>query len=160
MADEHSVQMASAILDELTTLLNAEIRAGQGFDNNSVMALIKAWTKVGMYTHGIGYHRKSAGLYVMKRDQAPDPGKRSRTLLAALEAYESVLDKNGATDGDFFNRADQAMLNFVWEYRKQVAGRTDKGKSEADFVSQLMKWLSLSDDKAMQEVVSNMERSI
>jgi hypothetical protein len=160
MADEHNVQVASEILDELTTLLNAEIRANQGFDNNSVMALIKAWTKVGMLTHGVSYHRKSAGLYVMKRDPAPSPGKRSRTLLSALEAYESVLERSGTTDGDFFNRADQAMLDFVWEYRKHVTGRTDRGKSEADFVSQLMKWLSLSDDQAMQAEASNMDRSI
>jgi hypothetical protein len=96
----------------------------------------------------------------MKRDPTPSPGKRSRTLLAALEAFESVMDRNGTTDGDFFQRADRAMLDFVWEYRKSVTGRTDRGKSEADFVAQLMKWMALSDDQAMQEEVTNMDRSI
>jgi hypothetical protein len=160
MADEHNVELASAVLDELTTVLNGDIRRGQGFDNDSVMWLIKAWTKVGMLIHGKSFHRQSAAYYVMKRDPTPSPGKRSRTLLAALEAFESVMDRNGTTDGDFFQRADRAMLDFVWEYRKSVTGRTDRGKSEADFVAQLMKWMALSDDQAMQEEVTNMDRSI
>ena len=160
MADEHSVELASAILDELTTVLNGDITRGQGFDNDSVMWLIKAWTKVGMLTHGKSFHRQSAAYYVMKRDPTPSPGKRSRTLLTALEAFESVLDRDGTTEGDFFQRADRAMLDFVWEYRKSVTGRTDRGKSDADFVAQLMKWMALSDDQAMQEEVTNMDRSI
>jgi hypothetical protein len=160
MADEHSVQLASAILDELTTVLNAEIRRGQGFDNDSIMGLIKAWTRVGMLTHGKAFHRQSAAYYVMKGEPAPIPGKRSRTLLSALEAFESALDRNGTTEGDFFQRADRAMLDFVWEYRKSVTGRTDRGRSEADFVAQLMRWMALTDDQAMQEEVTNMDRSI
>jgi len=160
MADRHNVELASAILDELTTVLNADIRRGQGFDNDSVMWLIKAWTKVGMLTHGQAFHRQSAAYYVMKREPTPSPGKRSRTLLLALEAFESVLDRDGTTDGDFFQRADRSMLDFVWEYRKSVTGRTDRGKSETDFVAQLMKWMALSDDQAMQEEVTNMDRSI
>ena len=160
MADKHNVELASAILDELTTVLNADIRRGQGFDNDSVMWLIKAWTKIGMLTHGKAFHRQSAAYYVMKRDPTPSPGKRSRTLLVALEAFETVLDRDGTTEGDFFQHADRAMLDFVWEYRKAVTGRTDRGKSEADFVAQLMKWMSLSDDQAMQEEVTNMDRSI
>ena len=160
MADEHSVEVASAILDELTTELSADIGRGQGFDNDSVMWLIKAWTKIGMLTHGKAFHRQSAAYYVMKRDPTPSPGKRSRTLLVALEAFETVLDRDGTTEGDFFQHADRAMLDFVWEYRKAVTGRTDRGKSEADFVAQLMKWMSLSDDQAMQEEVTNMDRSI
>ena len=159
MADQHNLEVASAILDELTDRLNADIRGGKGFDNNSVMWLIKAWTKVGIRTHGPGFHRQASAYYVMKRDPTPAPGKRSHTLLAALEAYENVLERNGITDGDFFQRADRAMLDFVWEYRKQVTGRTDRGKSEQDFVAQLMKWMSLSADQVMQEAVTAMDRS-
>ena len=160
MADEHNVEVASAILDELTDRLSVEIKLGKGFDNDSVMGLIKAWTRVGMLTHGKAFHKQAAAYYVMKREPAPSPGKRSHTLLAALEAFETVLDRDGTTEGDFFQRADRAMLDFVWEYRKAVTGRTDRGKSEADFVAQLMKWMALSDDQAMQEEVSNMDRSI
>ena len=159
MADEQNVALASAILDELTSRLNAEIRSSQGFDNNSVMWLIKAWTKVGVLTHGAGFHRKASAYYVMKRDPTPSTGKRSRTLLSALESYESILDRSGTTDGDFFQRADQAMLDFVWEYRKAVTGRTDRGRSEADFVAQLMTWMSQSADQVMKAVVTNMDRS-
>ena len=160
MADAHSVELASAILDELTTRLNSIIKSSLGFDNNSVMWLIKAWTKVGVLTHGAGFHKKASAYYVMKRDPTPSTGKRSRTLLSAMEAFENVLDNNKTTEGDFFQRADRAMLDFVWEYRKQVTGRTERGKSEADFVAQLMKWMALSDDQAMQEEVTNMDRSI
>ena len=159
MADEHSVQLASAILDELTERLNAEIKLGKGFDNNSVMWLIKAWTKVGILTHGPGFHRKASGYYVMNRAPDPSPGKRSRVLLSALEAFETVLDRDGTTEGDFFQRADVAMRDFVWEYRQAVTGRTDRGRSEADFVAQLMKWMSLSADEVMKAVVTNMDRS-
>ena len=160
MADEHSVQLASAILDELTERLNAEIKLGKGFDNNSVMWLIKAWTKVGILTHGPNFHRQASAYYVMNRAPNPSPGKRSHVLLSALEAFETILDRDGTTEGDFFHRADQAMLDFVWEYRQKVAGRTDRGRSEADFVAQLMRWMSLSDDQVMTEVVTNMDRSI
>jgi hypothetical protein len=159
MADQHSVQLASAILDEITDRLNAEIKLGKGFDNDSVIGLVKAWTKVGILTHGPGFHRQASAYYVMKRDPAPSPGKRSHVLLSALEAFETVLDRDGTTDGDFFQRADRAMLDFVWEYRKAVTGRTDRGKSEADFVAQLMKWMSLSSDEVMKAVVTNMDRS-
>ena len=158
MADQHNTELASAILDELTDRLNGDIRAGMGFDNNSVMWLIKAWTKVGILTHGPGFHRQASAYYVMKREPAPAHGKRSHTLLSALEAYENVVEQNGITDGDFFRRADQALLDFVWEYRKQVTGRTDRGKSEQDFVAQLMKWMSLSPDQVMEQVVTNMDR--
>jgi hypothetical protein len=159
MPDEHSKELASAIMDELTTVLNADIKAG-GFDNDSVMWLIKAWTKVGMLTHGPAFHKQKAAYYVMKRDPTPSPGKRSRTLLAALEAFETVMNRDGTTEGDFFQRADRAMLDFVWEYRKAVTGRTDAGKSEADFVARLMKWMALSDDQAMKEEVTAMDRSL
>ena len=159
MADEHSVQLASAILDELTTRLNSVIRSSQGFDNNSVMWLVKAWTKVGVLTHGADFHKKASAYYVMKRDPTPSTGKRSRTLLAAMEAFETILERDKTTEGDFFQRADKAMLDFVWEYRKAVTGRTDKGKSEKDFVAQLMTWMSKTGNQVMAEVVTNMDRS-
>jgi hypothetical protein len=52
------------------------------------------------------------------------------------------------------------MLDFVWEYRKAVTGRTDRGKSERDFVAQLMQWMALSEDQVAKEVVTNMDRSL
>jgi len=159
MADKHNIEIAMMVLDELTTRLNNEIRAGQGFDNDSVMWLIKAWTKVGLYTHGPGFHKRASAYYVMSREPSPATGKRSKVLLAALDAYLSVLQNSGITGGDFFQRADQAMLDFVWEYRKAVKGRTDRGKSEREFVAQLMKWMSLSEQQVMEEVVTNMDRS-
>jgi hypothetical protein len=159
MADQHNIDVAVAILDELTSRLNTVIRSGVGFDNNSVMWLIKAWTKVGLRTRGPGFHRKASAYFVMKREPSPASGKRSLVLLSALEAYETMVGKQGITDGDYFQRADKAMLDFVWEYRKAVTGRTDRGKSEQEFVAQLMRWMSLSEDQVAKEVVTNMDRS-
>ncbi len=159
MATQQDKDVAASILDELTTQLNNNIRSG-GFNHDSVMWLIKAWTKVGMRLRGPGFHRQSAAYYIMKRDPTPSVGKRSKTLLAAMEAFETVLEKNGTTDGDFFNRSDRAMLDFVWEYRKQLGLAGDRGKSEQAFTSLLMRWNSLTADQVQKEVVTNMDRSI
>ena len=96
----------------------------------------------------------------MKRDPTPTNEKRSKKLLSAMEAYQNVLEKNGTTNGDFFNRADKAMLDFVWEYRKQISGLSDRGKTEHAFVLLLERWKSLSADQVNKEVVTNMDRSI
>ncbi|HEY1336179.1 MAG TPA: hypothetical protein VGF59_01650 [Bryobacteraceae bacterium] len=160
MADQHDVEVAIDILDELTTRLNGIIKSGAGFDNNSVMWLIKAWTKAGLRTRGPGFHRKESAYFVMSREPSPASGKRSLVLLSALEAYETMVEKHGITEGDYFQRADKAMLDFVWEYRKAVTGRTDRGKSERDFVAQLMQWMALSEDQVAKEVVTNMDRSL
>jgi hypothetical protein len=94
----------------------------------------------------------------MKRDPTPISGKRSLALRSAMDAYSTMLSRHGTTDGDYFQRADKAMLDFVWEYRKAVTGRTDRGKSEKEFVAQLMRWMSLSEDQAAREVLTNLEQ--
>src|SRR5580658_2213878 len=108
-------EIALADLDELTSQLKRNIDNG-GFDNTSVMWLIKAWTKIAILTNGPGIHKKMAGYFVMKRDPTKTSGKskRSKDLLNSLEDYETMVQKNGITGGDFFNRADKAMLDFVW----------------------------------------------
>jgi hypothetical protein len=152
MGDDTKLGIAIADLDELIDALQADIKSG-GFDNDSVMWLIKAWTKVVVLARGGGYHKKASAYFIMKREPPKIPGKRSAELLRALEAFSNLLEK-GVTEGDFFNRADQAMLNFVWDYRQHLTG-----KQETDFVHKLTKWMSLTEEKAMQEVVTNMDRS-
>jgi hypothetical protein len=158
MADQYSIDAAVLILDEFTNRLNIIMRSGAGFDNDSVMWMIKAWTKVGLLTRGPGFHRRTSAYYVMKRDPTPISGKRSLALRSAMDAYSTMLSRHGTTDGDYFQRADKAMLDFVWEYRKAVTGRTDRGKSEKEFVAQLMRWMSLSEDQAAREVLTNLEQ--
>jgi hypothetical protein len=157
MADQIQKDIAVATLDEVTERL-AKIMKNGGFDNASVIWLIKAWTKVGVRLRGGGYHRLTMAYYVMKRDPAASKEKRSRALLSALEAFTTMLSKHGTTEGDYFNRVDQLMRDFVWEYRKQLALRPDKGKSEKEFVTLLTNWQSKSAEQVLKEVVVNMDR--
>ena len=56
MASQQDKDIAVMILDDLTTRLNTNIREG-GFNNDSVIWLIKAWTKAGMRLNGPNFHR-------------------------------------------------------------------------------------------------------
>ena len=157
-----NVDIATTYLDELTTALKSDIDSGEGFDNKSVMWLIKAWTKIAILTNGPGVHKKASAYYIMKREptQLGANSKRSKELLMYLNAYLSLLEHNGTTGGDYYTRADRAMLDFVWEYRKAITGqKEDSGKGEADFVRQIQQWMALSEDQVMKQVVFNMDRS-
>ncbi len=141
-------------MDELTAALSKDIEKG-GFDNAAVMWLIKGWTKIAIMTNGAGYHKRASAYFMMKGDPPKlDPkSKRSKILLRALEGYQQIMENNGTTGGDFFQRADRGMLDFVWDYRKSA------GKNEPDFVHQLQQWQGLSEDKVMQTEVFAMDRS-
>ncbi len=157
MAEQIQKDMAVAILDEVTERLSRMVKQG-GFDNASVIWLIKAWTKVGVRLRGHGYHRQSMAYYTMKRDAQPTKEKRSRMLLNAMEAFASMLSRHGTTEGDYFNRVDQVMRDFVWDYRKQVSLQPDKGKSEKEFVAMMVDWQNKSAEQVMNEAVAGVER--
>jgi hypothetical protein len=146
--------LANAYLDEITDVLLGYIKSG-GFDNKSVMWLIKAWTKIGIITSGneTGFHKTTAAYYMMKRTPPPSTSKRSRTLLNNLEYYEQWLPNNPTTGGDFFKRANDAMLNFVWEYRQNISGVQEK-----QFVLELQKWASLTGEAANKQIVFKMDQ--
>ncbi|HEX3878163.1 MAG TPA: hypothetical protein VHW24_14325 [Bryobacteraceae bacterium] len=152
MAD---IDLAIADMDELTTVLDNDIKNG-GFDVDGVMWLIKAWTKVAVITNGPGIHKRMAGYYIMKRDPSKlgPQQKRSRVLKNAMDAYQQMMENNKTTKGDFFQRADTAMLDFVWEFRKSL-----KGNMEADFVRQLQLWLQLTEDQVMHTPIFKMDQA-
>jgi len=153
MGDDSRLDIAIADLDELTDVLASDIRGGGFGDNNSVLYLLKAWDKVATIVLGGNYHKRATAQWVMKRVPPKIAGKRSAELLHTLEAYYNVLEKNHTRGGDFFNRADQAMTNFVWDYRQNISG-----KREAEFVHELQKWMTLSEEQMIGEVVTNMDR--
>lgn len=157
MANEHQVSVASAVLDELTRRLRDMTKKG-GFDNKSVIWLAKAWIKVGMALRGPTFHRQAAGYYIMKREPAAIAGKRSLALLTAMEAFERMLNQLKTTEGDFFNRADNSMRDFVWEYRKQLGLKPDRGQSEKEFVGMLTSLQNMSSDQLNREMATGMER--
>ena len=124
------------------------------------MWLIKAWSKIGLLLRGPGFPNTRVGYYVMNRKPSPATGKRSHTLLRQAEDFETYFQNNKIAEGDFFRRVDDSMRDFVWEYKLHLVGRTDKGYSEKDFTSQLMKWWSMSDEQIRQAPVFNMDRSL
>ncbi len=160
MLDQYAVEIGITFLDEFTSTLLSDTRSGKGFDNKSVMWLIKAWSKIGLLLRGPGYPNRVVGYYVMNRKPDPSTGKISHTLLREAEDFETYFQNNKIAEGDFFNRVETAMRNFVWEYKLHLPGQTDKRYSEKDFTAQLMNWWSKSDDQIRQEPVFNMDRSL
>jgi hypothetical protein len=94
----------------------------------------------------------------MKRLPPPLTGKlkRSQLLSRALDDYRNTL-KPGAESGEYFRRADEAMRNFVWDYRQHIAGDVNK---ETVFVHEINKIMKEGRDGIMKEEVFKMDQSI
>lgn len=157
MATDFDKDIASAILDELETQLKAWIKRG-GFDNKAVIWMIKAWTKAGMYLRGDSYHAKCCTYFRMKRTPQPTHQKRSQVLLSAINAYTDMLNKHGTTEGDFFNRAERAMIDFVWEYHSHISQLADRNRTENEFIAMLVRWQNLTVEEVKKQAVTGSER--
>ncbi|MCL4795318.1 MAG: hypothetical protein KJZ84_12220 [Bryobacteraceae bacterium] len=157
MSTQIKKDIAVAILEEFVQGLQTATKNG-GFNNKTMIWLIKAWSKAGIHLRGPGYHRLIAAYYIMKRDPAPSAQKKSQVLLLAMQGFLNMLSRHGISEGDYFNRADRAMTDFVWEYRKYVAQQPDGGKSEQEFVNLLTAWRSTPPEQLMKEVITNMDR--
>jgi hypothetical protein len=151
MADYTNIAGATEDLDELIDVLEADIKKG-GFENDDVIWMIKVWTKVTILA---GLTNTLKAYWAMKRAPSKIAGKRSQALLRALEDYSKALENSNTKSGDFFHRANDAMLNFVWDYRQHISG-----KQEADFVHQIQVFMTLSTDKFMQETLTKMDQSL
>lgn len=150
MADYKNIDVAIEDLDELIEVLEADIKQG-GFDNDGVIWMIKVWTKVTILA-GINNNNIKA-FWIMKRAPSKITGKRSQVLLRALEDYSNFLEKPGTRSGDFFTRVNDAMLNFVWDYRQHLSS-----KQEMDFVNQLHRFIGLKTEQLMQEALTKMDQ--
>ena len=149
MADYKNIDVAIEDLDELIEVLKAEIKQG-GFENDDVIWLIKVWTKVTILA---GLNNNLKNYWIMKRAPSKITGKRSQVLLRALEDYSNFLEKPGTRSGDFFNRANDAMLNFVYDYRQHLSN-----KEEIDFINQLHRFMGLNTEQLMQEALTKMDQ--
>lgn len=147
-----NIDVAVAELDEMTSFLINNSKGKHGFENDDVIWLIKAWTKVVI---NLGLLNELRPYWVMKRVPPKIGGRRSEVLMRALDDYGSILEKTKSPTGDFYVRAREAMVNFVWEYRLRISGET-----EQDFVHQIQKIVAMSNDALMKEEVMNMDRSI
>jgi len=77
-------------------------------------------------------------------------------LLRALEDYSNVLGP-GTESGDYLRRADEAMRNFVWDYRQHIADDVNRG---TDFVHQINQFMSEGRDGLMKDEVFPMDQSL
>ena len=154
MADNYLIDVAIANLDELVDGVGAIIKRG-GFDreHKGIMWMLKGWIKVAVLANHPEYHTQASAYFVMKRDPAPFTGSRSKTLLRDMDSFRTMLANHRITHGDFFNRVDSGLRDFVWEYRKHLTG-----KSALDFEGKLMNLRSLSKDQVMKEVLFKMDQ--
>jgi hypothetical protein len=132
---EKNLDLAGDGLNQLVEGVEACMNGG-GFNNKNVIWMIKAWTEVNLLA---GLTLRSYGYWQMKRLPAPlaKGQKRSQVLLRALDQYLQTLGP-GRESGDYWVRADEAMLNFVWDYRQHILDDVDK---ETDFVHQIMQFM-------------------
>jgi len=153
-ANYKNLDLAVADLDEMIDTLDGFMKRG-GFDNDCVIYLIKAWSKVNILS---GLNLESFAYWRMKRLPPPLHGKqkRSQLLSRALDDYRNTL-KPGAESGDYFRRADEAMLNFVWDYRQHIA---DDVNRETGFVGEINKIMTEGRNGIMKEEVFKMDQSI
>jgi hypothetical protein len=150
MSDYKNIDVAVLDLDELIERLDYFIKKG-GFDNDAVVWLIKVWTKVVIR---LGNTTGLSAYWVMKRTPSKIATKRSLELDHALDAYSHVVGDPNTRFGDFFRRVNDAMLNFVWDYRQHISGQ-----QETDFVHKVQNFMGLSVDKLMQEMIFKMDQS-
>jgi hypothetical protein len=154
MADNYSIDIAISHLDELVDGAGSIIKRG-GFDreHKGIIWMLKGWIKVAVLANHPDYHKQATAYFVMKRDPAPFAGSRSKALLRDMDAFRTMLSNHRITHGDYFNRVDSGLRDFVWEYRKHL-----NGKSATDFESKLMNLRSISKEELMKEVLFKMDQ--
>lgn len=125
----------------------------QGFHTDDVIFMIKLWEKALIVR--LGMDNKDWVYYTMKRDPPPLPGKkkkRSDVLWDAIERYR----QNHMDNFDAFRQAQEAMRNFVWEYRK---GLTDVDDS-TEFVHKVQRIIAGGKKGLAKEPLLPFERGI
>jgi len=149
-----NLALALTDLDELIDTLDGYIKRS-GFDNDGVMYLIKGWAKVNILS---GLNLDSLPYWRMKRTPPALVGKlkRSQVLSRSLDDYRNTLGP-GTESGDYFRRADEAMLNFVWDYRLHIA---DDVNQETDFAHKINALIAEGRDGLMKDEVFKMDQSI
>ena len=99
------------------------------FDNDQVVWLIKAWSKVKPV---VGAKRGRLGILAIQVGPSKTcrEEKRSQVLRRALVDYLRTL-KPGNESGDYYRRAERALLDFVFDYRQHIVGDVN---GNTDFV--------------------------
>jgi|HubBroStandDraft_2_1064218.scaffolds.fasta_scaffold252570_1 hypothetical protein len=126
--------MAKKTLDLLEdTIIGCQPRKSgpglhQGFHNDDVILMIKLWEKAIILR--LGFSDRDWAVYTSNREppKLAAGQKRSEVLLRAIDVFTHNLDNL-----DWYHQAQQAMLNFVLEYRMDLTDVNDR----TDFVTTL-----------------------
>jgi hypothetical protein len=149
-----NIDIANQDLGELIDTLDVYMKR-RNFDNDSVIYLIKAWSKVNILS---GFNLESLPSWRMKQIPPKLVGKlkRSQVLSRALDDYRNML-ASGNVYVDYFRRADEAMRNFVWDYRQHIV---DDVNLETDFAHKVNLLISEGRNGLMKDEVFKMDQSI
>ena len=139
-------------LEEMVDVLDVDIR-NRNFDNDQVVWLIKAWSKVNLLS---GLNVDSWGYWLFKWNPPRLVGKekRSQVLRRALVDYLYTL-KPGNESGDYYRRAERALLDFVFEYHQRIV---EDVNANNDFVHQIQQLLSAGRKGLMETAVFKMDQ--
>jgi hypothetical protein len=134
--DFKNLDVAVAELEEIVEVLDIDIRKAK-VDNDHGVWLIKGWSKVNLLSE---LNVDSWGYWLFKWNPPKLVGKekRSQLLRRALVDYLRTL-KPGNESGDYYRRAERALLDFVFDYRQHIVGDVN---ANTDFVHQLQRLLS------------------
>jgi len=151
-----NIEAAVDDLDVLIKFLGTKVKPpGFDKDHKDILWLIKAWIKIAILANHPDYHKLASAYLVMKRDPAPYNGSRVAALLRDIDAFQTVLERDKTTHGDFFDRVDRGLRDFVWSYRKGLSG-----KSAESFEQKLLARTALSKDQVMKEKIFPGEQEI
>jgi|ERR1700722_10106529 hypothetical protein len=162
-------EIVIAYLGELDTALSGDIamhargdKNHKGFDNDAMIWYIMAWTKIAIITNG-GSYRRSSSAFLDKRDLPKLSAKwtRSKEAERQMSIYADYVGNGNSITGDFFQRADKAMMDFFCDYRQHTVGMDEDGSNgEKDFILKVKQFTVLSPDEVRKKVIFNMDRSI
>jgi hypothetical protein len=136
-----------AYLDEFDTKLSADIamhargdKNNKGFNNNdSMIWYIKAWTKIAIIVKGNGYWRDY----------------RYCTL------YDSLSNDASTINQDVFKHADDAVMDFFYDYRQHTVGMKDDSiNGEKDFIKRVKQWTVAGPGEAAKQPIFDQELAL
>jgi len=153
-----AIQDLDFMIDSIQTAMNGKFRKDRkkGFDNRQVIFMIKAWYKVQIRSE-IGGGTPPA-YWFSRNEPAKLVGsqKRSEVLVRALEDYQRTLERDGDRSS-YYYRANDAMLNFVWDYHQHIVDDVDR---ETEFINSVKQAMFRSLDNFMKDAIFPGEQSI
>jgi len=125
--------------------------AHEGFENEDVILMIKLWEKAIILR--LGFSDRDWAVYTSNHEppKLAKGQKRSEVLLKAIDVFTHNLDNT-----DWYHQAQQAMFNFVLEYRR---GLRDVN-TRTDFVTKISRVVQAGPQGLADEAFLDDERGV